>query len=140
MSGNASGWPATRATTPGSWVSHGLRSLDKATATALPGQVMQFAAMLHDRKICWSDIADVVERSGLDAFASLPDDDVEITIETITALYRAHGKRDAFLPFMLWYSECVGRLRQGRMAKVGDYRQRDALCARLRLSLASGES
>jgi hypothetical protein len=127
-----SAWPATSCTIPGTWLTKAWRDLGRASATELPVKFGEFQRMLNMHGMSWNSIADQFDRLGIQGHDLDPD--IPLTLETLTALYRAHGGDGSFLPFAPWYSDCVQRMRRHEVPTAIDLQTRNDLLGRLRLS------
>jgi hypothetical protein len=129
-----SAWPEFKtARIPKSWVSQGLRELAHVDAEDLPARFQQYQRMLGQSGLSLNDLADQIDRSGISGNDQLLEPDSSFTLDTLTTLYRQHGKRVEFLPFLPWYSECVSRLRRAQPPTAMDWQQRGDLQGRLRI-------
>ena len=131
MSGTA--WPALRGSFPENWIGRGLRDLGRADDSNITLKFSRFRMMLTQHGLSFDDLAEKIERIGIAGKDDLLEPDSPFTLATLTRLYRTHGRRVEFLPFLPWYGECVSRLRRGQQPTALDWQQRGDLQARLRI-------
>jgi hypothetical protein len=129
-------WPTLRGSFPESWIGRGLRDLGHADDSNITLKFSRFRMMLSQHGLSFNDLAEQIERSGIEGRDGLLNENGPLTVDTLTQLYRRHGARPAFLPGLLWYGDCITRLRRGQQPTAADFRKRTDVQSRVRLSMS----